>query len=217
MTTVKSNKKEYPTFDYMIASAISSLKRVKGSSRVAVFKFIATTWPVPDKTLNTYLSRSLKRMVDQNKLKKIKASYKLTDLGKQILSPPKKSLKKITKSPKQKKLTPLWQINQISLEMWPDQEEITPSSTIITTFKSWDDFINTTKYRRIDEMPVFWTWENPEDEYWEGLYEDEENPPNVLKLVYIDSSLKVVGFVIIVTPKEQTKVRTWLKVHGFRV
>ena len=91
MTTTNSNKKIYPTYDYMIAFSISSLKSVKGSSQIAISNYITNNWSVPDKTLNTYLNRALNRMVKQNKLTKNNDSYKLTDVGEKILSSEKKS------------------------------------------------------------------------------------------------------------------------------
>ena len=91
MTTTNSNKKIYPTYDYMIAFSISSLKSVKGSSQIAISNYITNNWSVPDNILNTYLNRALNRMVKQNKLTKNNDSYKLTDVGEKILSSEKKS------------------------------------------------------------------------------------------------------------------------------
>jgi len=91
MTTTNSNKKTYPTYDYMITFSISALKNVKGSSQIAISNYITNNWSVPDNILNTYLNRALNRMVKQNKLTKNNDSYKLTDVGEKILSSEKKS------------------------------------------------------------------------------------------------------------------------------
>ncbi len=85
MTTTKPKKSFYPTYEVMITNALVALANLKGSSWNAIFNWIAATYPVPDKTLKTYLGRSLKRLVDQSKLIKVKASYKLSSSAKQAL------------------------------------------------------------------------------------------------------------------------------------
>lgn len=106
MTTQKTSKKAYPSYEVMIGKAIVNLKHRAGSSRVAIYKWIAATYPVSDKNLDTYLSRSLKRQVEQGKLIKVKASYKLSPSAKtkaKKLPVKKASKKKLPTATKAKK------------------------------------------------------------------------------------------------------------------
>ena len=155
MTTQKTTKKAYPSYEVMIGRAIVAINHRAGSSRYAIYKWIAATYPVPDKNLDTYLGRSLKRLVGQGKLIKVKASYKLSPSAKRSpatkakrspatkaktkakklpikKAPPKKKLSAATKA---KKETPKTLYVAVLSDFDPDEKGVDRyPSTVVGTF-----------------------------------------------------------------------------------
>ena len=140
MTTQKTTKKAYPSYEVMIGKAIVAINHRSGSSRYAIYKWIAATYPVPDKNLDTYLGRSLKRLVGQGKLIKVKASYQLSPSAKRRLAPkakvkkapPKKKLPAATKT---KKETPKTLYVAVLSDFDPDEKGVDRyPSAVVGTF-----------------------------------------------------------------------------------
>ena len=76
----------------MVKEAIVALKDRTGSSVQAISKYMKANYDLPD-NFGKILSRALKRLVDNGKLVKVKASYKLGSL--KAAAPKKKVVKKI--------------------------------------------------------------------------------------------------------------------------
>ena len=101
--SVETNK----PFKVLILEAISALKNRKGSSLVAIENYIKTTYAVLNETvLRNNIKLSLKRLVENDTLHKIKASYAITKPIKKT-SPKKTSPKKTSpKKTSPKKTSP---------------------------------------------------------------------------------------------------------------
>ena len=128
MTTRKSPRKAYPSYEVMINAAIVNLRNRSGSSRAAIYKWIAATYPVPDKNLDTYLSRSLNRLVGQGKLIQVKASYKLSPSTKH-----KQTVRAKTKAPTTKTKAPTTKIKAPTTKTKaPTTKNKTPTTKIKT-------------------------------------------------------------------------------------
>merc|ERR1712224_614856 len=103
-TPAKKSKKaaaSHPPYATMVQEAIKDLKDRTGSSTVAIAKWVESKYTLPD-TFKKSLSTALKKMTEDGKLVKVKASYKL---GAALKAAPKKKVvkkkpKKVVKKPK---------------------------------------------------------------------------------------------------------------------
>merc|ERR1712048_783315 len=103
-TPAKKAKKaaaSHPPYATMVQEAIKDLKDRTGSSTVAIAKWVESKYTLPD-TFKKSLSTALKKMTEDGKLVKVKASYKL---GAALKAAPKKKVvkkkpKKVVKKPK---------------------------------------------------------------------------------------------------------------------
>merc|ERR1712010_153691 len=104
-TPAKKAKKaaaSHPPYATMVQEAIKDLKDRTGSSTVAIAKWVESKYTLPD-TFKKSLSTALKKMTEDGKLVKVKASYKL---GAALKAAPKKKVvkkkpaTKVTKKPK---------------------------------------------------------------------------------------------------------------------
>merc|ERR1712098_946510 len=98
----------HPPYATMVQEAIKDLKDRTGSSTVAIAKWVESKYTLPD-TFKKSLSTALKKMTEDGKLVKVKASYKL---GAALKAAPKKKVvkkkpaavkkkpKKVVKKPK---------------------------------------------------------------------------------------------------------------------
>ena len=86
----------------MVQEAIKDLKDRTGSSTVAIAKWVESKYTLPD-TFKKSLSTALKKMTEDGKLVKVKASYKLGAALK--AAPKKKVVKKKPAAPKKKPAT----------------------------------------------------------------------------------------------------------------
>ena len=107
-TPAKKSKKAaasaHPSYEVMIKEAIVALKDRTGSSTIAIKKYMEAHYKLSD-NFGTNLSKALKRCVENGKLVKVKASYKLGSLK---TAPKKTAAKKKTvvkKKPATKKKT----------------------------------------------------------------------------------------------------------------
>jgi len=100
----------HPTYEVMICDALVSLAERKGSSNVAIFKFIKDKYKFDEETLKPQLKLALKRLSDQNKLVKVslnryrlslgeRKSLRATNAGAKSKVALKKKVRKVTKSP----------------------------------------------------------------------------------------------------------------------
>ena len=103
-TPAKKAKKaaaSHPPYATMVQEAIKDLKDRTGSSTVAIAKWVESKYTLPD-TFKKSLSTALKKMTEDGKLVKVKASYKL---GAALKAAPKKKVvkkkpaTKVTKKP----------------------------------------------------------------------------------------------------------------------
>merc|ERR1712188_130091 len=90
----------HPTYEKMIKAALVALKDRTGSSSQAIVKYMKANYDLPE-NFSKILSRFLKQYVENGKLVKVKASYKLGSL-KTETKPKKKVVKKKTTAPKKK-------------------------------------------------------------------------------------------------------------------
>ena len=103
-TPAKKSKKaaaSHPPYATMVQEAIKDLKDRTGSSTVAIAKWVESKYTLPD-TFKKSLSTALKKMTEDGKLVKVKASYKL---GAALKAAPKKVVKKKPAAPKKKPAT----------------------------------------------------------------------------------------------------------------
>lgn len=104
-TPAKKAKKaaaSHPPYATMVQEAIKDLKDRTGSSTVAIAKWVESKYTLPD-TFKKSLSTALKKMTEDGKLVKVKASYKL---GAPLKAAPKKKVvKKKPAAPKKKPAT----------------------------------------------------------------------------------------------------------------
>merc|ERR1712072_1183488 len=102
----------HPTYEKMIKATLVALKDRTGSSSQAIVKYMKANYDLPE-NFSKILSRFLKQYVENGKLVKVKASYKLGSLKtepklkkkvvkKKTTAPKKKAPKK--KAPKKKKV-----------------------------------------------------------------------------------------------------------------
>merc|ERR1711981_1099249 len=96
----------HPTYEKMIKAALVALKDRTGSSSQAIVKYMKANYDLPE-NFSKILSRFLKQYVENGKLVKVKASYKLGSLKtetkpkkKKVVK--KKVVKKKTTAPKKK-------------------------------------------------------------------------------------------------------------------
>merc|ERR1712048_606438 len=92
-TPAKKSKKaaaSHPPYATMVQEAIKDLKDRTGSSTVAIAKWVESKYTLPD-TFKKSLSTALKKMTEDGKLVKVKASYKL---GAALKAAPKKKVVK---------------------------------------------------------------------------------------------------------------------------
>merc|ERR1711967_51403 len=92
-TPAKKAKKaaaSHPPYATMVQEAIKDLKDRTGSSTVAIAKWVESKYTLPD-TFKKSLSTALKKMTEDGKLVKVKASYKL---GAALKAAPKKKVVK---------------------------------------------------------------------------------------------------------------------------
>merc|ERR1712048_285514 len=104
-TPAKKAKKaaaSHPPYATMVQEAIKDLKDRTGSSTVAIAKWVESKYTLPD-TFKKSLSTALKKMTEDGKLVKVKASYKLGAALK--AAPKKKVVKKKPAAPKKKPAT----------------------------------------------------------------------------------------------------------------
>merc|ERR1711970_1099396 len=100
-TPAKKAKKaaaSHPPYATMVQEAIKDLKDRTGSSTVAIAKWVESKYTLPD-TFKKSLSTALKKMTEDGKLVKVKASYKL---GAALKAAPKKKV--VKKKPAAKKV-----------------------------------------------------------------------------------------------------------------
>lgn len=99
----------HPQFSEMVIAAVGALKERKGSSAIAIKKYIASNYKVDEKKLNLYTRNAIKRAVASGVLKQVKGvgsngSFRLAEKAKSVAKPKKKSVaKKAAKSPKKAK------------------------------------------------------------------------------------------------------------------
>ena len=101
---------DHPTYHCMIASAISSLKERRGSSRQAILKYVSANYKVTERC-NLHLNRALKKGVADSSITKVKGSYKLAVAVKakkaiKPKTPKKKTPKKVAKKTAKPKKAP---------------------------------------------------------------------------------------------------------------
>ena len=106
---------DHPKFPVMIAAAVEALKERKGSSKIAIVKYITANYNVGDNTtsINNRVKKALKAGLEDGTLKQSKGtgvtgSFKLGEKPK-AEKKPKKAVVKKPKSPKKvaaKKSTP---------------------------------------------------------------------------------------------------------------
>ena len=109
---------EHPVYAEMIATAITTLKERKGSSGVAIKKYIKANFAVKDNA-DVFIKAGLKKGVEKGTLTQVKGigasgSFKVTKVEKpkKVKKTPKKpaakkpAAKKVTKKPGAKKATP---------------------------------------------------------------------------------------------------------------
>merc|ERR1712098_72653 len=92
----------HPPYATMVQEAIKDLKDRTGASTVAIAKWVESKYTLPD-TFKKFLSTALKKMTEDGKLVKVKASYKLGAALK--AAPKKKVVKKKPAAPKKKPAT----------------------------------------------------------------------------------------------------------------
>jgi len=100
----------HPTYEVMICDALVSLAERKGSSNVAIFKFIKDKYKFDEETLKPQLKLALKRLSDKKKLVKVslnryrlslgeRKSLRATNAGAKSKVALKKKVRKVAKSP----------------------------------------------------------------------------------------------------------------------
>jgi len=91
----KSKSPDHPKYADMIIEAINHFHDRTGSSAPAIYKFIVAKFKLPDEAkAKTQLKLALKRLMDQDALLKVKASYKLADLTKDSMKKKEQEKKK---------------------------------------------------------------------------------------------------------------------------
>merc|ERR1712144_153627 len=93
----------HPPYEQMVKAALVALKDRTGSSAQAIAKYMKANFKEHPDNMQKQLSKCLKRCVENEKLKKVKASYKLGTL--KADPKPKKPVKKkvVKKKPAKKK------------------------------------------------------------------------------------------------------------------
>jgi linker histone H1 and H5 family len=86
-------------YQRLVSEAVTALKETQGSSMQAISKYVSIQHPdIPGDKLKIQLRLAVKRMLEKETLRKIKASYKLTKTATKVAAPKKKApLKKIKK------------------------------------------------------------------------------------------------------------------------
>lgn len=117
-TEIKRSRKKirHPTTSKMVISALKTLEqRRKGISLYAIKKYIASKFSINIQKYKPYLTKYLKRAVDDGELIRIKQSYKLSRKSLRKQKPPKKqSIKKEAKIIPKSKITAKKQQQQIN-------------------------------------------------------------------------------------------------------
>merc|ERR1712224_616932 len=91
----------HPPYEQMVKAALVALKDRTGSSAQAIAKYMKANFKGLPDNMPKQLSKCLKRCVENEKLKKVKASYKLGTL--KADPKPKKPKKKVVKKKPAKK------------------------------------------------------------------------------------------------------------------
>ena len=92
----------HPKYSEMVASAITSLKERKGSSRQAILKYIIATYKLDEKVAAVHIKPALKRGVEKGLLKQVKGtgangSFKVVPVKPEPKKPKKVEVKKTVK------------------------------------------------------------------------------------------------------------------------
>ncbi|CAF0738455.1 unnamed protein product [Brachionus calyciflorus] len=108
-TPAKKIPSTHPKFNEMIKAGIEHLKERTGSSRIALLKYIVSTYKLDEKTANVHLKMALKRGVKDGSLKQVKGvgsngSFKLADGVKKSSEGKKKVVKTTVAKPAVKKV-----------------------------------------------------------------------------------------------------------------
>ena len=83
-TKKKTSPAAHPKYDVMIIRAITALRDRTGSSSQALAKYIIANFDVPEEEMfKRQLKLGLRRALEKNIIEKVKASYKLTDEGRE--------------------------------------------------------------------------------------------------------------------------------------
>jgi len=78
------NPATHPKYDVMIIKALTDLKDRNGSSQQALSKYIISNYDVPEEDMfKRQLKLGLRRALEKNIIEKVRASFKLTDTGKE--------------------------------------------------------------------------------------------------------------------------------------
>ena len=98
----------HPKYSDMVSSAITALKERKGSSKIAILKYIVTTYKLDEKVALVHVRTALKRGVEKGTLKLVKGtglsgSFRVVKIKPEPKKPKKTSDKKSEKKPAQKK------------------------------------------------------------------------------------------------------------------
>jgi histone H1/5 len=122
---MSTDKKQHPTYEIMICDAIVHLAERKGSSSVAIFKFIKDKYNLVGETLKAHLKLALKRLSDNKKLVKVSRNlYKLSvDEKKSLRSTKAGSKSKVALKKKVRKVTP----RKLESTMTEVKKEATPT------------------------------------------------------------------------------------------
>jgi len=83
MRVVKPKRKkttsDHPSYRDMIIDAINTLRERSGSSHSAIMKFVTGKFQIPPEKAKTHVKIALRKMVDEDTLLRVKASFKLAD------------------------------------------------------------------------------------------------------------------------------------------
>ena len=98
----------HPKYSDMVSSAITALKERKGSSKIAILKYIVTTYNLDEKVALVHVRTALKRGVEKGTLKLVKGtglsgSFRVVKIKPEPKKPKKTSGRKSEKKPAQKK------------------------------------------------------------------------------------------------------------------
>ena len=100
----------HPKYSDMVSSAITALKERMGSSKIAILKYIVTTYKLDEKVALVHVRAALKRGIEKGTLKLVKGtgltgSFRVVKIKPEPKKPKKTSEKKSEKKPAQKKKT----------------------------------------------------------------------------------------------------------------